>query len=372
MATQNSGVTNNTQTAFGSNLLSNTKVTAPNYSNAQLSTQDPKEVIKLSIGGPKADPSKPDFSNSLRYPAKPGITDKTDYVMFNFYRYTPPFSSGSGLGNTALERYNTSSSQYEPSRQKLKQIMLYMPEDVSTGYKTNWSGKNFGNTAADAMRAFGSANVFEGIGETINNIGKGVDRLPAIMGAKAVQATVQTLTGEQPSLDDIFGSTRGVIFNPNTELLFSGFDLRNFTLNFKLVPRNKDEANIIEEIILTFKRAMLPSFSTGTEITSGLGTLTTAGLANALGLGGGATLDKEGYKANYISVPDLVKVTFMSGANKNPHVPQYKMCALTQIDLNYTPDGVYATTTDGRMVAYQMSLNFQETKLVYAEEVGEY
>lgn len=190
--------------------------------------------------------------------------------------------------------------------------------------------------------------------------------------AEKAQELIQKDTGESLSLDDLFGSTRGVIFNPNTELLFNGFDLRNFTLNFKLVPRNRDEANIIEEIILTFKRAMLPSFSNGTEITSGIGSLSTLGLANAFGLGGGATIDKEGFKSTYIKVPDLVKVNFMQGANKNKHVPQFKMCALTQVDVNYTPDGVYATTSDGRMVAYQLSLNFQETKLVYSEEVGDY
>ena len=370
MATPTSGVFNN-------NSLQNTSInngsafTGAEFAGGAVDV-DKENKFKLSFGGPKDQPISPNFQSSLRYPKKPGIDDKTDYVMFDFYEYTPPFSQGSGLGNTALERQNASAMQYTKSKKVSKQIMLYMPEDISTGYKSNWAGKNFGNTAADAMRAFGQSNIFSGLGQAWNNAGKMIDRGGGVAGAKIVQETVMTLTGEQLSYDDVFGSTRGVIFNPNTELLFQGFDLRNFSLKFKLVPRNADEANDIEQIILAFKTAMLPSFSEGTEITSTLSTLTTLGLTNALGLGGGTTLDEEGYKANYIRVPNLVQVTFMSGANKNTHVPQYKMCALTQMDVNYTPDGVYATTRDGRMVAYNMSLNFQETKLIFAEEVGKY
>jgi hypothetical protein len=59
----------------------------------------------------------------------------------------------------------------------------------------------------------------------------------------------------------------------------------------------------------------------------------------------------------------------MRGGSLNNNVPQYKMCALTQVDVSYTPDGTYATTRDGRMVAYQLSLNFQETKLIFREDV---
>lgn len=377
MATPNSGVTNNTKTAFGSNLLANSAspTGAPNYSQAKVPT-DPKQAFKISLGGPQKDPSKPEFTKSYRYPSNPGIDATTDYVMFNFYEYIPPFSTFGGVGTTALEQYNASAMVYQ-SAPGLKQIMLYMPEDISTGYKTNWTGKNFGNTAAGIMRTFGQQTLGEALAKGLQETLQGAELAAAVTKAKGLQALVGGITGEQPSLDDIFGSTRGVIFNPNTELLFGGFDLRNFTLNFKLVPRNQKEADMIEGILYTFKKAMLPSFSTGKEVSS-----TTDEIANVLSFGllntipGAATflneLDNEGFKSNFIKVPKLVKVNFMSGSGLNKHVPQYKMCALTQMDVNYTPDGVYATTRDGRMVAYQLSLNFQETKLVFSEEAGSY
>lgn len=57
--------------------------------------------------------------------------------------------------------------------------MLYMPEDISTGYKTNWQGKNFANRARDIMRTYGSGNVFQGIGEAFSTLAGVVDRGPA-------------------------------------------------------------------------------------------------------------------------------------------------------------------------------------------------
>ena len=103
---------------------------------------------------------------------------------------------------------------------------------------------------------------------------------------------------------------------------------------------------------------MLPKFAKGNElpITSAL----TFGLAN------------NSVSNNFIRVPDVCKVTFMRGGNVNTDVTQYKMCAITQVDVNYTPDGTYATYDDGSMVAIQLSLSFQESKLIFSEEADKY
>jgi hypothetical protein len=48
------------------------------------------------------------------------------------------------------------------------------------------------------------------------------------------------------------------------------------------------------------------------------------------------------------------------------------MCAITQVDINYTPDGTYATYEDGSMVAIELSVAFQESKLIFSSEVEQY
>ena len=339
--------------------------------------EDLKRVGEVLQGGPQEQKyPATDFTGALRYPSDPGINANTDYVMFNFYKYVAPFDGRNGGASNpkekALERINSTAMQYVRSKRNTKQILLYMPEDISTGYKTNWMGRNFQSNTGDMMRMAGSANIVQAIVEGVGGIAKMVDRGPAVLKAQMISDAIMAATGESISTNDFFGATRGVVFNPNTELLFQGFDLRSFTLKFKLVPRSAEEASMIEAIILTFKKAMLPSLSDGMDVTNGLATITTLGGADAAGIPGGAAFDLDGAKQNYIQIPDLCQVTYMTGSNKNVHVPQFKMCAISQVDVNYTPDGVYATTTDGRMVAYELSLSFQETKLIFSEEVQHY
>ena len=36
----------------------------------------------------------------------------------------------------------------------------------------------------------------------------------------------------------------------------------------------------------------------------------------------------------------------MKGSVEHEGLPRFKMCAITQVDVNYTPDGAYATYFD--------------------------
>ena len=176
----------------------------------------------------------------------------------------------------------------------------------------------------------------------------GINRFIPIKGAQALSKIVKKVGGDTISNDDIFGGISGAILNPNVELMYGGGDLRNFSLNFRLVPRDKSENNTINEICNQFKRAMLPKLDPGDVM-------------------GGTS---KGTFAGFIGVPDLCRVAFMHGGDEHDALPRFKMCAITQVDVNYTPDGAYATYYDGQPVAVQLTVSFQETKLVFSEEIG--
>jgi len=324
---------------------------------------------------------------SLRYPvsAKGGgsITADSDYVLFEFYKYAPPFAKQSGdanytdntptstgqgnsrqrnrrgQGNTGRRTnlaatggnyfdYNQS-KDYTPAGTDYPSIIMYMPEDISTGFRGNWGGKAFSNIGADILKSAGA----EGL-DKIDNAATGAanafQKMPAMLGSIAIRKAIQKITGDNLSNDDVFGSISGAILNPNTELLFNSVDMRNFQLNFKMVPRNAPEAEAINNICKTFKMCTLPSRNPGKVF----------GMTN------------QGITAGFIGVPNLVKVSFMKGSGLHPVLPIYKMCALTQVDVNYTPDGAYATYNDelGNPVATGLTLNFQETKIVFSEEIA--
>jgi hypothetical protein len=343
-------------------------VVAPSQASADKAKEEQdkakKDQEKLKVSGPK----NPTLNKKglLRYPSDPEIAADTDYVLFQFFKYSPPFQADSNdvsrnVNPTAS--YNSSAQEYSPS--SLPNILLYMPEDISTGFKTNWTGKNFSNIGAGLMKVAGGETPLDKLTQGLTTLDEALTKSIPLAGAQLVNAAIGKITGESISLDEFFGGTRGVILNPNSELLFSGLDMRNFSLNYKLVPRSPDEATNIENIIKTFKMGMLPYGNSDYRDPGGaaLGNLFTLDLP---GLFGG---ENNSLAANFIKVPDVCRVSFMRGGSLNKNVPQYKTCALTQVDVSYTPDGTYATTRDGRMVAYQMSLNFQETKLIFREDV---
>ena len=343
------------------------------------------------------------YGKSLRYP-QDHLQNDSDYVMFNFFRYTPPFkkakqenktyfwekdsddgwfgegSSGmSSGGGTQLPKYNES-AMYSRA-EVLTPVVLYMPEDISSQYKSNWTGKAFSNVARDAMEAASAEGwgKIKGLGAGVNNLMK---RSKALVGAQAIRSATQKITGDTLSNDDVFGGISGVILNPNAEMLFGGTEFRNFTLTYKLVPRNEDESLACKKIISTFKQAMLPMHSVVGADASVFGTEGTDAVGqekSSRGKWGNFTWDFWGWAGTgrnnnidngFIAVPHLVNVAFMSGSGINENVPQYKMCAITNVDVNYTPDGAWATYGDGSPVAIQLGISFQETKLLFSEDVA--
>lgn len=303
-----------------------------------------------------ASPTLSNATGSLRYPKDAAMAKESDYVLFEFYEYQPPFKginkASTNAGSTGVAAYNESVNAEKFYKKTSQQsVVLYMPEDISTGYKANWSGKAFSNIGRDALATAGSGDLGQALANAGTTLGTGMAQAIPNLGNKIISETIGKITGEQIGQNEIFAATRGVILNPNVELLFGGIDLRNFQLNYKLVPRNQDEASIIRQIVDVFRKAMLPKFANGDEITFS-----------------GA----ENIQNNFIRVPNVCKVSFMRGGGLNEYVPQYKMCAITQVDVNYTPDGTYATYGDGSMVAIGLSLAFQETKLIFAEEVDKY
>ena len=316
------------------------------------------DVVKISLknsDAPQVSVS-PNDGAALRYPVDPPITADGDFMYFQFYDYKPPFANRAA-GNESIDGgtaigsvidYNDA-AMYAGSQKsnRFKDIIMYMPEDISTGFRSNWGGKAFSNIATDALRTAG-ANGMGKLTSAVSGFGDSITNLPYIAGAKIIRKAISTITGDNLSNDDVFGAISGAVLNPNTELLFSGVDMRNFQLKFKLVPRNQTEAVHCASIIAQFKAASLPSRMPGKVFGN----------------------DSNNVKKNFIGFPSLCRVAFMHGTEEHKQLPRFKMCALTQVDVGYTPDGMYATYSDGTPVATELTLNFQETKIVFSEEVA--
>jgi len=309
-------------------------------------------------------PDKNFRNASLRYPHK-DIQDNSDYVLFEFKKYLPPFkdqrrktdlgdgtvrSDYQGYAKQGTYDYNRAGEYEDAEADGYKSIVMYMPEDISTGFQGQWGAKAFSTSGADQLRAVAQNNLGDKLNSALQGAGASLSRSVQLGGAQVIRQSLKAITGDDISNDDVFGAISGAILNPNTELLFSAVDVRNFQLSFNLVPRNAGEAKQCNEIVKIFKMCTLPSRNPGDVF--------------------GADADKNsGIGAGFIGVPNLCRVSFMHGAEEHPVLPKFKMCAVTKSDVIYTPDGAYATYPDGQPVAMQLKINFQETKIVFADEV---
>lgn len=289
-------------------------------------------------------------SGELRYPLE-DIYAKTDWVKIDFYKYTPPFSKEGFDGGGQLSNYNKSATGL---KKEGPTIQLYMPEDVGVKYGANWGDKNISNFGRGILGAAGKSmntadNFFGAQADAIGQVlGTAVEQTQnaftkGTASIKAIQEAL-TKTNFDPSLsyDDILGGVTGQILNPNTEVLYTGPQMRGFGLSFKMAPRNDTEATQIKNIITSFKYAILPKFNG----------------------------DSSQIRA-FVGVPNIADVTFMTGSKENSYVTQFKPCAITGFDVSYTPDGAWATYPDGSPVATTINIEFKELKMLYAEEINQ-
>ena len=300
------------------------------------------------------------FGNaSLRYPSDLTAGENSDYVLFEFKKYLPPFRDQAALKEQDDGTYKRTQggaydynrvSDYEDAEPAYKSIVMYMPEDISTGFQGQWGAKAFSTTGADLLRAAAQRTATEKLNSALSTAGKTLKRSVQLGGAQVIRDSIKAISGDNISNDDVFGAISGAILNPNTELLFSAVDVRNFQLSFTLVPRNQGEAVVCNDIAKIFKMCTLPHRNPGDVF-------------------GGDSNKNDGIGAGFIGVPNLCRVSFMHGADEHPVLPRFKMCAVTKSDVIYTPDGTYATYPDGQPVAMQLKINFQETKICFAEEV---
>lgn len=330
-----------------------------------------KEKIKYSFSG-KRNAKVP--KERLTYPKEKIYDDYTDYVSFEFVKYSPPFAAvgknnkitddkgKAKPGATALNIYNNNINEFVTA--ELPNIAMYMPEDIGAEYGSQWGGKGFTNTGSDILKGFGAGLNATDAKTSAMKLGEGLKnfmtRGPALV-ASAVAEGTNSLPGKiggAIDANDVLGSIGGVILNPNVELLFTGFEMRTFGLDFLMSPKTKDEAVMIRDIVTTFKRASLPRL--------GASPGNTFNNVFAGGEGGAEANDNR----NFIGVPNLCIVKFMKGKAEHPYLVQYKPCAITNVKVVYTPDGAYSTYRDGSPVATKLTVTFAETKLVYSNEIS--
>ena len=278
----------------------------------------------------------------LRYPQK-SIGRDDDYLEIGVIEYVPP-----GF-ETAKDNLKLKTGSEKNSNQKAKfTIQLPIPANIGDTNQVNWGDDSMNPLVAFASEQIGnvlkSSNLLKGISDAYSNAAStGKETLTKGGGqdliSKYFQSQLVNSLGANTTPEGLLSRAQGSVLNPNLELLFSGVNLRSFAFDFDFAPRNSEESNVVKQIIRIFKQSMAPK--TGSN-TSG------AGL--------------------FIDAPNVFILKYKTGSRDHPYLNKFKPCALTNMGVNYTGSGSYATYADKTPVHMKLSLSFTELNPIYNED----
>ena len=352
--------------------------------------QDEDDYSKLTIGPLEGMRPSKDKSLTFRYPSD-AIDSETDYVFFQFGKYKAPFGrevkelskikDGNYNKNDAAEAgkdmfadaQRSSMDAYNDSVNVLEQkgasIMLPIPQDVGHEVAQQWQGKQWSATGRAATAALGAGQLSDA-GDMLKDVAGWGTAIQTSLTQMALN--VLPGVGGNISFNDLSGSTRGIVINPNAELMYDSPEMREIGMVFKMVPRTPEESKIIRRICQAFRKHSMPMYG-GAESKEKFGEVwgdwDKENKNKAGGTWNGTQLDL-GAMNNFIRVPDLCKFTFMHGNKVHPYLVQFKPCAISKVEVTYTPDGTFSTYSDGAPTAVELRINFMETKVVFSQEVN--
>lgn len=165
----------------------------------------------------------------------------------------------------------------------------------------------------DVLRGAGMRAAFKGIG--------GIDIL-----------TSGAAGADSGALQGIYSQVLKSIPNPHPSLFFSGLDLRSFTWQWKLVPRNERESRALIKVIQNLKKKILPAAS-----------------------------------AVSLKYPHMVLPSIETASKRPTMLNDFKYSMVKTMTINYTPEGVSAFFVNGEPVSLDLNIEFQEMEYQYSE-----
>ena len=330
-------------------------------------------------------PRKPFFGGkSIKYPAnavyKSGAGPSQDYMKFDMFKYTAPQSGYLGgyfnkkfdnakvgkEGQPATASFSqtiTGGLQRTSSglggvggRDYMGTVKMPIPNQLETSNGVSW-----GEGRANAFEAAAFMGTFGGIRNTLSGDKNVSDLLKGtfevgtdvinkfkdgeagdantIISAAAAKAALSKVNINVDPNQFVTRST-GKAINPNLELLFAGPKLRSFQFSFNFAPQNPEDAKRARQIMRFFKQGMLPSRGTDSDL--------------------------------FLLSPNVFRLAFMNNGQRIKSLNSFKICALTNCAINFTPDGMYQAYDDPVAISQPirsiMTLGFTELSPILADD----
>jgi hypothetical protein len=130
----------------------------------------------------------------------------------------------------------------------------------------------------------------------------------------------------------------GLAANPKKEQIFKGVDFRSFTFDYQFFPRDVKEAQNVLKIIKEFKYHMHPEFAKDS--------------------------------GNFIYIyPSEFDIFYYQNGAENMNLHRHTSCVLTELNVNYTPNGAFTTFANGMPTQINVTMNFKELALLTKDKI---
>ena len=231
--------------------------------------------------------------------------------------------AGVGAGATIA----SSASTFTGQKKRLKTaIALHVPNQLTTRYGINYEeeGTDLFNLALAG--AAGTSSLAKSLmkGALPDNFG---GNIAAAVEAKTLQvpgmAGLSKLTGNAP--------------NPRKEQIFRSVDFRTFQFAYEFFPRDAQEAEYVMNIINQFKYHMHPEF-------------------------------KDANNFLYI-YPSEFDIFYYHGSMENMYINKHTSCVLTEMTVNYAPQGQFTTFENGMPTQINVIMTFKELALLTKDKI---
>lgn len=132
-------------------------------------------------------------------------------------------------------------------------------------------------------------------------------------------------------------SATGHPINPGVQVLYRSTYLRAFQFTFMMAPSSQKESEAMDRIIWNLRRFAAPNMNQGTSL--------------------------------LFDTPAEFEIKFFNKGKENLAIPKIRRCVMTDINVNYTPQGEWSTFRNGYPVSCLLSLAFQEMEIITRDKI---
>ena len=218
-------------------------------------------------------------------------------------------------------------------------IILYTPApSLKFAYAANYENLETG-VAGLLGQSIKSLKAGAGLVDTIKNLGGDAG---SVIGRKMAFGAASLIPGFE-NIEAAYDKAKGQAVNPQMETIFKSVPFRTFEFPFEFAPKNTQEKDSIHKIINMFKFHMMPEY--------------------------------QGTTKGFFNVPSEFQITYMYRENRNTYIPRISRCVLTNMAVDYAPEGVFTTFLADQQGApptlATMTLSFTETEIMTNERIAE-